>query len=129
MSSYNNSSYQSHGTTTTTAAIFAPLFASQENNTNHNMHHHSTMWNNYTTTIAKAAAATLAAMFGVALVQQKTDTTECCGIAGVVGSSKNHDARYVDILVLVVGCCVTELLLVPRRYMLFSKSIRSDLMY
>jgi hypothetical protein len=45
-------------------------------------------------------AAAAAALVSSSQVQQgrscTTPTTDCCGIAGVVGSSqKNHDARYV----------------------------------
>jgi hypothetical protein len=44
--------------------------------------------------IAAAAAATVACMSSSQRSNSKT--TDCCGIAGVVGSSqKNHDARYV----------------------------------
>jgi hypothetical protein len=43
-----------------------------------------------------AAAAAVAALVSSQGRTCTTPTTDCCGIAGVVGSSqKNHDARYV----------------------------------
>ncbi len=70
-----------------TTAALAPLLASQ-NDWNGN---DSSMWTH-------AILAAMTAVFGAAVLQmnnKEQSSTECCGIAGVVGSLKNHDARYV----------------------------------
>lgn len=70
-----------------TTASLPPLSAAQNDWNGKD----SSMW-----THVMLAATT--AVFGAAFLQmnnKERSSTECCGIAGVVGSSKNHDARYV----------------------------------
>jgi hypothetical protein len=79
----------------TTTATLAPLLASE----NENIFGERSNWNgNKNSMWSNTMAAVMTAVFGAALVkmnEQQKSNTECCGIAGVVGSSKNHDARYV----------------------------------
>ena len=74
-------------------ATVAPLFASQKEY----IRSERSQWNGSNNYIwANAMAAAMTAILGVAIVkmnEQQESNTECCGIAGVVGSSKNHDAR------------------------------------
>ena len=76
------------------SSILTPLAASQNSDRSH--------WSgsNYDFKWTNAMTAVITAVFGATAVQMnqtQKSRTECCGIAGVVGSSKNHDARYVTL--------------------------------
>ena len=72
-----------------TTATLLPQFASQNEYIRGDGTHSNSAW---------MMAAAMSAIFGAAYLnihKHPKSNTECCGIAGVVGSSKNHDARYV----------------------------------
>jgi hypothetical protein len=92
-SSTTASSFKMYKVHMSTATLSPLLLASQSGDRSYWNGNNDFKWTNIMT-------AAMTAMFGAALFQmnhssQQKSNTECCGIAGVVGSSKNHDARYV----------------------------------
>jgi hypothetical protein len=63
-----------------------PLLSQQNFNHNNNPYY-------IPKAVLLAASAFVATI--MMMIDQQHSKTQCCGIAGVVGSSKNHDARYV----------------------------------